>query len=337
MSNSTEYMTPSFLRTRIRRSWRASGLIEGRSGRPGVSIAQIVRESRKRSRSTKIKPLELWLVIYDEFLSWYVSFFAVAMQGLKAAKVDTLERDLLRCFLVLASKIIADLFAIRLLCVEGFDVAAKTLLRSTVEYIDILTIVAIEPSICREFINTETNEQSNAFWNKYFRGGKRGNKGRRMMRKAYVKQEFLPDYETAVEFDKWLYEYSDVLAMSSHPSWLGGFFSNIVLGRQTEDKWIGMLGDKGEISTTTLHEAVKHIVKFLILSGNIPFRCGEEDMAIMRYQEGDELHKHTKIGRNWLIGFYGAVIADPRGERVFFPDIDVSDIWPDDKDRDSGG
>lgn len=157
MSNSTEYMTPSFLRTRIRRSWRASGLIEGRSGRPGVSIAQIVRESRKRSRSTKIKPLELWLIIYDEFLSWYVSFFAVAMQGLKAAKVDTLERDLLRCFLVLASKIIADLFARRLLCAEGFDVAAKTLLRSTVEYIDILTIVAIEPSICREFINTESN------------------------------------------------------------------------------------------------------------------------------------------------------------------------------------
>ena len=55
----------------------------------------------------------------------------------------------------------------------------------------------------------------------------------------------------------------------------------------------------------------------------------------MEYQETDQLHRHTKIGRNWLISFYAAVIADPRGKPIFFPEIDVSDIWPDLKDGQS--
>ena len=335
MSNSTDYMTSQFLRTRIRRSWRASGLIEGRSGRPGLSITEIVRLSRKRNRSIKIEPLELWLIIYDEYLSWYVSFFTVIQQGLHIAKADTFERDLLRCFLAVTSKVISDLFAIRHLCVEGFDVATKTLLRSTIEYIDILSIVAIEPSICREFVDIESNEESNAFWNKYLRGGKKRNRARHIMRKAWVELGVFEDYQMAVDFDKWLYEESDVLAMSSHPSFLGGSFSSIVLGSKIEDNWPGVFGSKGEISAQTLHVAVKHTVKFLFLSGDIPFRDSEKEVVLMEYQETDQLHRHTKIGRSWLISFYVAVIADPRGKPIFFPEIDVSDIWPDLKDGQS--
>ena len=75
MTDATDYMTPKFLRSRIRRSWRKNGLIEGRSGRPGLSINEIVKESRKRNRLIKINSLDVWIVIYDEYLSWFVSFF----------------------------------------------------------------------------------------------------------------------------------------------------------------------------------------------------------------------------------------------------------------------
>lgn len=335
MSESTDYFTPHFLRARIRRSWRDSGLIEGRSGRPGLSITEVVKASKKRNRSLKIKPFEIWIIIYDEYLSWFVSFFTVTQKCLDTAKKGTVEHDMLRCFLVLTSKIISDLFAIRHLCVEGFDIAAKTLLRSTIEYIDILTIVAIEPSIGREFVDTESNEDSNNFWSKYLRGGKKGSKARRLMRKAWVKRGLASDYQMAVEFDKWFYEYSDLLMMSSHPSWHGGALSNLVMGGQLKDGWLGMFGAKGEISTRTLHEAIKHITKFLYLSDDTPFRCSNEDKIIMEYQKSDELQRHTKLGRDWLFSFYYRIVLDARGKSIFFSEIDISDIWPDIEDSGS--
>jgi len=231
--------------------------------------------------------------------------------------------------LVTSSKIISDLFAIRHLCEAGFDVAAKTLLRSTIEYIDIATIISIDPSISPEFMETTTNEKSNKFWGKYLRGGKRGSKARRIMRDAWVKRVGFRGYQEAVDCDKWLYKDSDLLSMSGHPSWLGGFFASVVLGGSCGDDWLGIFENKGEISTRTLHEAVKHIVKFLVLSGDVPFNYGEREVTVLEYDEANELHRHTEIGRNWLILLYSQVIADSRGIEIFLPDIDVADIFPD--------
>ena len=249
--------------------------------------------------------------------------------------MNTPDHDYLRCILVVTSKIISDLFAIRHLCIEGFDVTAKTVLRSTIEYIDVLVIAAIDSSICRDFVDNETNEETNEFWNKYFRGGKRGSRARRLMRKAWVEREIFSDYESVVDFDNWLYYDKDVLTMSGHASWLGGVFSNIVLGSKSDDKWLGMFGSKGEISTHTLHETVKHIFKFLVLSGNMPFEKSDDNICVIKYLETDELHKHTKVGRRWLISIYAVLIADPRGAPVFFPEIDTSNIWPESKGGES--
>ena len=336
MSDTEFEYTSSFFRARLRRLWRKAGLIKGRSGRPGLSIAEVVRESRKRNRGVKIEQLELSILAYDEFVSWFLSLYSVILESISRKRIDDKHKDLFICHLVLISKITSDLLAIRTLCIEGFDVSAKTLLRSTVEYIDVLIIVTLDPSISDEFCKTDSHEKSNEFWNNYFRGGRRVNKARRMMRNAWMSRLKFEKYHDAVGFDNWLYDSRDVLAMSGHPSWLGGYFSSIVLGTDYSDNWMGIIGSKGEISTTTLMDAVKHIYKYLVLSDDMPFEIESIEGKILVYDASQELERHIMIGRDFLKVLFAAIFADPRGHSTFLKEIDVSTIFPDHNDE-SGG
>ena len=334
MTEPTDDLTPRLLRAKIRRLWRRFGLIEGRSGRPGASIPDFIQESRRINRSAKPRDLALWLIIYDEFLSWLVSFYMTSWEGLLRSKKNSTHNEVLKCYVLTVSKVIADLFAIRHLCVEGFDIQARIILRSTIEYIDVFTISSIDAQIAREFNDTQTHQSSHQFWAKYFRsgGGGKKNKARKLINQQWNRVSAYLGITDAGEVDEWLNEMSKNIVMISHPSFVGGFFSDVVLGAQDTERRPGMFGRQADISSYTLYEIVKHCLKFLILSVDIPFRYPATNDPIMKYDETKEHHKHVKLGREFLLHLFIRLSDKGSDISLSLPEIDSSSLFDDGED-----
>ncbi|MFN3625548.1 MAG: hypothetical protein ACK4TP_15975 [Hyphomicrobium sp.] len=317
MTSRIEYSVDD-LQKGLRRAWQESGLHKERAGRPGLAVAGILRESRKRNRAIPFEKLELWFAVLDELISWYVSLFTITMFRLRRGRLSRKQRDVLRCCAAISARIASDLLSVRLLCEAGFDVAAKTIVRSTVEYIDVLAYLSLHPELASKFRATQDNKRSNSFWRKHVKGGgPNGSLVRQALTEAIVGKGVEPD--EARRFVDWFYSGSDILLMSSHPSFSGAFFSNIVLGTPEDDLWLGIFGAKGEVSVGTIHVLMKHVFKFLVVIGDAPFRVGSgaKSIKVMNYKPNDEFHRHVRLGAGTLMSLY-ALIGDPRMRDAFF-------------------
>ena len=228
------------LRRIFRRVWRRNKLIGG-GARPGVSIERIVNFSAKRSRAKNLPYFDLWNELYDEYVSWILSLLTVQYAELKKRRLKSRPYQFHRATSVLLFRVFSDLVAIRILCRAGFDVAAKSLTRSTIEHIDALVLIIHSPSIAKEFNKSDSKERSNAFWHKHISRGKVRKLSLEIW-KSRLGEEFDAD-----AWDDWLYNFHGVLGMSIHPSFSGGIFSALSLGSMSEDKWIGFLGDRADI------------------------------------------------------------------------------------------
>jgi hypothetical protein len=280
----------------LRRLWRKNGLLFDGS-RPGVSIREITRHSERRNRTKKLAQFELWNEIYDEYVSWVFSLTTIVYSELKKRyKSKGLPYQFFRAQSVLLFRILADLLSIRILCRAGFDVAAKTLARSTIEYIDTLVFLTLDPGVAGEFNRSTKNEVSNAFWHKYI--------ARKKIRTAVVpvwKKMFGDEFD-AEGWDKWLYQYHDVLGMSVHPSFSGGVFSALTLGSGSDDPWIGFLGDRADISTDTFYHLVIHIWKLTLIFPDFPFQNDVAKKLVVRYDKSDGASQTCQGWRSCSLG-----------------------------------
>jgi hypothetical protein len=162
---------PQFRRA-MRRLWRKNRVQLG-SGRPGVSIGELVAESEKRSRRKTLAQFDLWNEFFDEYASWTLSLATVLFSELRRCKSNRSRRyQFYRALSVLSFRILADLLGIRLLCRAGFDVAAKTLARTTIEHIDVFALIASRPDLATRFNKSDDNKISNAFWHEHVARGK---------------------------------------------------------------------------------------------------------------------------------------------------------------------
>jgi hypothetical protein len=321
MSSKEANVEASDFRRTMRRLWRRNGLSFG-GDRPGVSIRELVKRSESRNRSKRLSHFDLWNEIYDEYLSWFLSLLTVLYSGLKSQKRSRGRAlQFFKALTILAIRIFADLLAIRVLCRAGFDVAAKTLARSTVEYIDTFVLIVLKPSVAAEFNRSDRNERSNAFWHKFISRGKI-----RAMTESIWLSRFGADFD-AKGWDQWLYQYHGVLGMAVHPSFSGGTFSALALGSGSNDKWIGFLGERADISTDTFYHLVLHLWKMTALFPEFPFRNDVSEGLCLRYAKNDELHRHVKTGSGVLMALLVS-IWDPKVNHRFFKEPDTSNIWP---------
>ncbi|OCJ18322.1 hypothetical protein A6U87_05385 [Rhizobium sp. AC44/96] len=316
----------SDLERHLKARWNEKGEKLGDNERLGVSIAELVSHSLSRNSAIDLPYVDLWVAILDECISWLISLDAVVHSGrLQHRKMENFERSIV----VLLSKIVSDLTAIRHLVLAGFDGAARTIVRSVAEYMEVLVAVVHQPTFADEFVKSDTPEASHLFWQTHLRGGKL----RRRITAAWA--DFFTtnaahERSTATEtFANWGRGSNALLSGSTHPSFGGGLLAAIPLkGKYEDENWLGTWGDKADFSVNTIYIITQFIFPVLILGSNFPFgfvREGDTE-PFRAYDRNQELHRHVRTGRDILASLIISLCQEINRPFVF-PEFDMS-IWP---------
>ncbi len=275
----------------------------------------MVDESRRRG-DTKVLPyVDLWIGILDEFQSWFISLDVVIYSERRSSSLNDFEK----ASSLVVKKIIADTFAVRTLVLAGFDTAARLVLRSLIEYADFLVMLIHEPKVASDFIDADGPEENQKFWEKHIRGGRLRKSTRRVL------QDVLGDDQA--ELADWLSNWGGrdekILGGLAHPSWAGGYFSAITFKAMREDEaWLGIWGDRADVSAETIFMYIKRLLPLIIFSGEFPFDF-DKDLLDREYDEKNEIHWHVEKGRA-VLGSLLLSLADERSSGRFFPELDMS-------------
>jgi hypothetical protein len=290
----------------------------------GVPISELVAHSVKRNSELQLPFVDLWIAIFDECISWLISLNAV-VYGERQQRESLTDFD--KAIVLILNKIIADSTAMRHLILLGFDTSARTVLRSSSEYMEVLVAVLHRPEFASEFVKSDTPEAAQEFWQNHLRGGK-------IRRKVHAAWDdfFQNDHsELAGWLTNWGRSSSDVLSALTHPSFAGGLFASIPLNtRYSDENWLGIWGSKAEISAETISIYTHFMFPILLLSGDFPFK-GYNDYIQITYDETKEFHRQTRVGRGILASLILSA-GDKNNARHVFPELDLS-IFSDDSGR----
>lgn len=305
----------------LRKMSAERGFPQDENERPGVPIDELVECAVKRNADRNVPFVDLWIAILDECIGWFVSLNSVVYG-------DRLQEepfsDFEKAVTLVVNKIIADSTAMRHLILLGFDTSARTILRSVSEYMEVLVAMLHSPDFARDFVKSDTPETAQEFWEKHLRGGKI----RRKINAAW--NDFLRDghQELAVWLTNWGRSSNVILSGLAHPSFAGGVFATIPLkANYSDENWLGIWGDKAEISASTVSIYTHFMFPILVLGKNFPFQCCSEHIR-RTYDEANEFHRQTHVGR----GILASIILSANGEgsqKYVFPELDLS-IFPDD-------
>jgi hypothetical protein len=317
-----DVFTAKELEVHLRRHWAMRGCDIADGERIGIAVGELVAHSMERNSGANVPYIDLWIAIFDEFISWEVSLLSV-LKNDRNIRVKWTAFD--RSILMLLIKIIADSTAIRHLILLGFDTSARTLLRSTSEYMELFVAILDDPKLAREFVKTDTPEKAKEFWKAYLASGGI----RKRVYQAWRKYCGGNDRSgTAEWFTNWGSSFNDILSAMLHPSYAGGLFTAIPFKASYPDEnWLGVWGDKSEGSVDTIYTYASYFFPILLLKWDFPFEGFGEHMVEgnIKYNKARELHRHIKIGRGVLGSLILSLGIDSNRPHVF-PEIDMS-IW----------
>ncbi|WP_154661156.1 hypothetical protein [Microvirga lotononidis] len=284
-------------------------------------MSELARLAARRNRLKKLEHFELWNEIYDEYVSWVISVASSIYLPLKNEGEFEGNVELRLSVTMLFFRLVSDLLSVRILCREGHDVAAKVIARTAVENIDLIILLLKKPELAIDFWNAEDTKRSNDFWHKNVKGEKA-----RKVQKDILRVRLNNDDAASSIYD-WMYEFHAILGASTHPSQLGAMFSVLAIGSGTTDNWLGMFGDRAEISCDTYSHLVTHIWKIGFYFKGFPFDDENASRLGLKYSEENTLNRHAKVGGETLTSFLVGVWHPERTD-LFFKDYDVSNIWP---------
>ena len=314
-----EVFTKDMLHRHLRKMWAERGFPYDENERIGVPVDELVAYSVKRNADRNLPFVDLWIAILDECIGWFISLNLVVYGE---ARLGASTSDFEKAVTLIVNKIIADSTAMRHLILLGFDSSARTILRSVSEYMEVFVAILHNPDFASVFLKSDTPETAQEFWEKHLRGGKI----RRKINAAW--NDFFGDdhQELALWLTNWGRNSHALLSGLAHPSAAGGLFASIPLKTEySGESWLGIWGDKAEISANTISIYTHFTFPILLLSRNFPFE--NHGRKIYRiYDESNESHRHLKIGR----GILASIILSINGEgssRYVFPELDLS-IFP---------
>ena len=279
------------LRTFLRARWDEHGEALADGQRMGIEIAELVAHSQVRNAGVPAPFLDLWVAILDELNSWLISLLTAIYAGdrLGPGPANDFERSLI---LILA-KLISDTTALRHLITLGFDGAAKTLLRSLIEYMQLLVAIIHFPYLATEFVETTTPEAANSF---FFNRLARGKANKRVY--AAWADFFKAETEAAQFFADRQRQDGTILSGTAHPSFAGGEQATLgFLQDNPEENWLGLWGAKSHASIQTISIYAENFLSILLLS-DFPFSGFDGNLQrTIDYNPQDEMHRHVKLGR----------------------------------------
>ena len=309
----------------LRHIWEDRGWPIPDNDRVGLPVSELVAHSMERNANLKAPYVDLWISILDEFISWLISLTDVIYIQRAANPSFT---DFERAITMVLMKIVGDSTAIRHLILLGFDSAARTVLRSTAEYMEALVALIDDPALSVEFVKTDTAEEAKLFWQKHLRSDHIRKRMKRAWRKFFNEQ---PDCEdAALWFAGWGNAFNEQLSATLHPSAMGGIFTAIAMNEHYSDEaWIGAWGDKSDISAMTVFMYASFMFPILTLHRKFPFEGYEAQFGgHIIYDDTKEMNRHVKIGRDVLASLILSLATEPNRLHVF-PTFDLS-IFGDD-------
>lgn len=274
---------PKVARALVKLAWKQFGG-ESPLDRPqGKLVRGLISFSKSKSKKDKLPALDAWLVIYDEFISWWSSLVLVLFA--RMLKPYARNKKIVRACFSLGSSVLADLIAIRHLVMAGLDVPAKQLLRSACEHLDVIALLVLRPELAPAFLKTQTDKTANEFWHRYIAKGK-------AKKVVYGEEAHLAEWR---EFRK---QEDSILSMSAHPSYLAGVMAGLLTDAETlDDYWPPYLGVKSSASVRTLSYAITALFEFISLAHSLPFGDEKRNFSIVPYDSSDGFHKYVKTGR----------------------------------------
>lgn len=219
----------------LRTAWSKQGCEVTEDARMGISIEELEAFSEKHNSELVDQHFDLWIAVYDEFVSWLISLTSIVYSPRHSHQRSDFEMAVT----VLLMRIIADSLSMRILMLRGFDASAKVILRSTSEHIEMLVAIISDPTIATEFVRTRHPNAAAAFWKKHVARGSL----RPRLKKAWT-VFFKGEVKPAKWFANWGSRDHQMYSAISHPSMFGCI--NAILpwktAKTTDENWLGFLG-----------------------------------------------------------------------------------------------
>lgn len=154
-----------------------------------------------------------------------------------------------------------DVGAIKLLCEHGYDIQAKTVVRSLREKIDYLIAIQLDRSFSVNFIRSEESSENNKFWHQ------RVSKGKLIKNISRRLAHYSLDGKSPID-EIWLAERKKLdlwLGEAVHPSHTTGFLSAFPTFGSSEDGEIGLFGHPSELSVPTARTVLGFFIEIMFI------------------------------------------------------------------------
>jgi hypothetical protein len=240
-------------------------------GKVGVKSPNAVyRRLRKRWANDPKLPAELkvHIVLCGAVCEWLEDL--AQLQVIRCLERQTRYNESCATENVLSSilpNIATDMGAILALCRVGYDVQARSLVRSFIERIDLLICIKLDADFASIFLSAGSFEESRGFFYRNVSGGKLAKKARELFRQNYPDADFIYDW-TLFE---WRKDTNLMLASAVHGNHtvaLLSLFPNLGRGRSNA---IGLGGHPTNSSNRTISMLLTACMPLHFLFADYPY------------------------------------------------------------------
>lgn len=195
------------------------------------------------------------------------------------------------------SHLATDIGAILALCREGYDVQARSLIRSFIEKIDLLICAKFDLNFALSYLSSQSFEGSRSFFYKHISGGKLAKKARKHFQDNFPDSDFIHEWL----FVEWRSSTNLMLASAAHPNHtvaIVSLFPNLGRGKSNA---IGFGGHPSNGSNATIVTLLTACMPLHHLFASYPY---DEALQYMQEMKIDMSERHNyRPYHGLLLGF----------------------------------
>jgi hypothetical protein len=220
------------MRPVLRRIWSEIAKISAPFTPASKMHPHYVAVTKERSLHVRNFPVLNWIITLDEF-SHFLTLMHFMLKG-----ADQNSSTYCLCAKVILGSLSSQVNCIRNVVLDGFDVQARILARSLSEYIDVVTLLLLDPLLAHEFHAACEPEQANKFWHKHVSKGKLK---ARLISLCDAENKELLDYIQDMQACQ--KEEEEMMSSALHPSFLASAMM-IGMGTSHGSGGTSMYGDR---------------------------------------------------------------------------------------------
>jgi hypothetical protein len=187
--------------TLVRKLWKETGEIVPQGKDP---VGAIIQHGNKYNSTRFTLHLQNYIVLYDQFATWLTELATLLI--FQPRQNGETSRP---AYGFLTAAICSLALSIRHQVVIGHDLAAKILVRSLYEYVDVLMLLIARPELVAEYEELDF-EKANEFWHRHVKSSK----ARRALWASVA-----PGIPVPIDWNDWRKQEDTILSIAAHPSY----------------------------------------------------------------------------------------------------------------------